>query len=310
MLPRIAARGNRMIRIAALCLALAAAAGCSVREYAMNRAGDALAGGGDVFAAEADPELARAAAPFSLKLMESLLAEVPAHSGLLTAAAGGFAQYSYAFVQQDADEAEARDVLAAVALRARARGLYIRARNYALRALDARHAGFAAELERDPQRALARLSRADVEALYWLTVASAAVVSLSKDSAQAIAELPRIDQLVQRLRVIDPDFGHGALHAFLISYEMARPGSRGAEARAREHFEHALRLSQRQKAAPFVALAEGVCVQEQNKQEFAALLEQALALDPGRRPEWRLENLVMQRRARWLLSRTEQLFLE
>lgn len=299
-----------MIRIVALSLALAVAQGCSVREYAMNRAGDALAGGGDVFAAEDDPELVRAAAPFSLKLMESLLAEIPGHSGLLTAAASGFTQYSYAFVEQDADEAEARDVLAAAALRERARRLYARARDYALRSLDARHAGFAAELERDPKRALARLSRADAQALYWLTVASAAVLSLSKDSAQAIAELPRIDRYVERLRAIDPDFGHGALHAFLISYETARPGGRGAGARAREHFEHAVRLSQRQKAAPFVALAESLCVSEQRKDEFTALLGEAIALDPARRPEWRLENLVMQRRARWLLSRTEQLFLE
>lgn len=299
-----------MIRIAALCAALAVAQGCSVREYAMNRAGDALAGGGDVFAAEDDPELVRAAAPFSLKLMESLLAGIPAHSGLLTAAAGGFTQYSYAFVQQDADEAEARDVLAAAALRERARRLYARARDYALRSLEARHTGFAAGLERDPKRALARLSRADAEALYWLTVASAAVASLSKDSAHALAELPRIDALVGRLRALDPDFGDGAVHAFLISYEMARPGGRGAGARAREHFEHAVRLSQGQKAAPFVALAEGLCVQEQRKQEFTALLGEAIALDPARRPEWRLENLVMQRRARWLLSRTEQLFLE
>jgi predicted anti-sigma-YlaC factor YlaD len=299
-----------MIRIAALCLALAFAQGCSVRQYAMSRVGDALAGGGDVFAAEDDPELARAAAPFSLKLMESMLAEIPAHAGLLTAAASGFAQYSYAFVQQDADEAEARDVLAAAALRERARRLYIRARDYALRALEARHPGFAAELERDPKRALARLSRAAVLALYWLTVASAAVVSLSKDSAHAIAELPRIDQLVQQLQAIDPEFGEGALQAFLISYEMARPGSRDADARARQHFEHAVRLSQRQKAAPFVALAESLCVREQKKDEFTALLGEAIALEPARRPEWRLENLVMQRRARWLLSQTEHLFID
>jgi predicted anti-sigma-YlaC factor YlaD len=299
-----------MIRTVVLCFALAAAQGCSVREYAMNRVGDALAGGGEGFAAEDDPELVRAAAPFSLKLMESLLAEAPRHPALLAAAASGFAQYSYAFVQQDADEAESRDVHGARALRERARSLYRRARDYGLRALDARHPGFAAGLDRNPGQALARLSRADAQTLYWTTVASAAVVALSKDSAQAIAELPRIDQLVERLRIIDPDLGHGALHAFLISYEMARPGGQEAQARAREHFERAVRLSEGQKAGPFVALAESVCVESQNKREFIALLERAIALDPARRPEWRLENLIMQRRARWLLSQTEQLFID
>jgi hypothetical protein len=39
------------------------------------------------------------------------------------------------------------------------------------------------------------------------------------------------------------------------------------------------------------------------------LLHQALAINPDLKPEWRLANLVMQRRAKWLLSRTDQLFL-
>ena len=47
---------------------------------------------------------------------------------------------------------------------------------------------------------------------------------------------------------------------------------------------------------------------EQNRAEFDALLARALAVDVDRRPEWRLANLVAQRRARWLLSRTEALF--
>lgn len=297
-----------MIRIFALWLALVAAPGCSVREYAINNLGDALAEGGAGLAAEDDPELVRAAAPFSLKLMESLLAAAPGHASLLAAASSGFAQYSYAFVQQDADEAEASDVRAARALRARARGLYARARDYGIRALEARHAGFADELRSDPQRALERLSRADGQVLYWMTVASAAVVGLSKDSAQALSELPRIDAQVERLRTLDPDLGDGALHSFLITYEMARPGSRDAVARAREHFERAVRLSEGLRAGPFVAMAESVCVETQSRNEFVALLERAVALDTARRPQWRLENLVMQRRARWLLSQTDQLF--
>ncbi|MBI1722937.1 MAG: hypothetical protein HYR48_03390, partial [Gemmatimonadetes bacterium] len=36
----------------------------------------------------------------------------------------------------------------------------------------------------------------------------------------------------------------------------------------------------------------------------------ALAIDPDARLEWRLANLIMQRRALWLLSRAEQLFLD
>src|SRR6516165_4164132 len=51
--------------------------GCSIRRMAVNKVGDALAGSGTTFAADDDPELIKAAAPFSLKLMESLLEESP-----------------------------------------------------------------------------------------------------------------------------------------------------------------------------------------------------------------------------------------
>lgn len=117
--------------------------GCqTVKRAAVNQLGDALASGGTTFAADDDPEIIRAAAPFSLKLMESLLAESPNHRGLLLATASGFTQYGYAFVQQEADELEEKDLAAASALRDRARRLYLRARGYGLRALEATHPGF------------------------------------------------------------------------------------------------------------------------------------------------------------------------
>ena len=301
----------RFTRAAAVALVLLAAltSGCSIRSYAVNRAGDALAASGSGFGADDDPELIRAAAPFSLKLMESILAEAPRHAGLLAAASSGFTQYSFAFVQADADEVEGRDVAAARALRTRARALYYRARDYGLRALEVQHPGFRAELEAEPAPALAQLTREDSVPLYWATIAWAAAIALSKDSPSAIAGLRTVDRMVERLRDLDPDMGHGALHAFLISYEMGRPGARSAETRARSHFEQAVRLSAGQKAGPYVAYAESVCVALQNRREFVSMLEHATAIDPAARPEWRLENAVMQRRARWLQTQADQLFL-
>lgn len=39
--------------------------GCSVKRYAINQLGNALAASGTTFAADEDPELIRAAVPFS-----------------------------------------------------------------------------------------------------------------------------------------------------------------------------------------------------------------------------------------------------
>jgi predicted anti-sigma-YlaC factor YlaD len=58
-----------------------------------------------------------------------------------------------------------------------------------------------------------------------------------------------------------------------------------------------------------VSYAEAVMVTSQDRAQFESLLKRALAINPDLRPEYRLVNLVMQRRARWLLGRIDELFL-
>ena len=295
---------------AAAALAGLLATGCSIRKMAVNKLGDALAGGGTTFASDDDPELVKAAVPFSLKLMESLLAETPNHKGLLFATASGFAQYAFAFVQQDADEMEEKDLSAATQIRVRARKLYLRARGYGLRGLEVTHPGFERALRGNPAAAVRVAKAKDVPLLYWTAVSWAAAIAISKDNPDLIANLPIVEALIDRALELNESYDHGAIHSFLITYEMSRPGGEGKpEDRAREHFERALALSGGQLAGPLVALAEAVAVKNQNVGDFKQLLERALAIDPDAKPEWRLVNLVMQRRARWLLSRTDELFL-
>jgi predicted anti-sigma-YlaC factor YlaD len=284
--------------------------GCSVKRLAVNKLGNALAGGGTTFASDDDPELVKAAAPFSLKLMESLLAESPRHEALLFASASGFAQYSYAFVQQDADEMEEKDLAAAEAMRERARRLYLRARNYGLRGLEVRYRGFEKALRADAKQAVAATRAKDVPLLYWTAVSWAGAISLSKDNPDLIAELPIVEAMIDRALVLDERFGDGAIHSFLISYEMSRPGGTGEPAaRSKQHFERAMELSGGHLAGPLVSYAEAVSVQQQDLKGFESLLNRAIAIDPDAKPEWRLVNLVTQRRAKWLLSRTDELFL-
>ena len=286
------------------------AAGCSIQKMAVNKLGDALAGGGTTFASDDDPELVKAAVPFSLKLMESLLAESPKHRGLLFATASGFTQYAFAFVQQDADELEEKDLVASAAIRARARKLYLRGRNYGLRGLELNHPGFE-KLLRGNAGGATRVAKAnDVPLLYWTAVSWAAAIANSKDNPDLVGDLPIVEALIDRALELNESYDHGAIHSFLITYEMSRQGVAGQpEVRSRKHFERAMELGGGQLAGPLVALAEAVSVRNQNVTEFKELLDRALAINPDTKPEWRLVNLVMQRRARWLVSRIDELFL-
>jgi predicted anti-sigma-YlaC factor YlaD len=284
---------------------------CSLERYAVNRLGDALAGSGSTFAQDDSPELIRAATPFSLKLMESLLEESPEHRGLLLAAARGFTQYGYAFIEQEADVVEDEDLVRAMELRRLARRLYLRARDYGLRGLETSHEGIGEHLFRYPEEAIERFVIDDVPLIYWTAAAWGAAISLSKDDPDLIADLPQVEALIYRALDLDEAYDHGAIHVFLIALESGRPGGapEGLE-RARLHFQRAVDLSEEMMAAPLVAMAENVSVSTQEREEFMDLLNRALAIDVDTRPEWRLSNLVMQRRASWLLSRMDDLFLE
>jgi predicted anti-sigma-YlaC factor YlaD len=295
-----------------VCLLAVVATGCSVQRFAVNRLGDALAGTGGTFAADNDPELVREAVPFSLKLMESLLAESPDHRGLLLASCRSFTQYGYAFVQQDADELEVTDLARSQELKLRARNLYLRARDYGLRGLETRYRNFTKDLRRDPVGTVKRVTRQDdVPLLYWTAASWGAAISLAKNNPDLVADLNLVEALIDRAAALDADYDCGAIHGFLINYELARPGAaRGADERAKRHFDRVVELTGGQSAGPFVTYAEAVTVARQNRAEFESLLNRALAVNVEARPEWRLQNMVLQRRARWLLSRKDELFSE
>jgi len=299
------------MRAAGLLLAALLMAGCGIKRLAVNQLGDALAGGGTVFSGDDSPELIRAATPFSLKLMESLLAENPGHRKLLLASSRGFTQYAYAFVKQDADELEDEDIDRALEIRGEAKRLLLRARDYGLRALEVDHRGFGELLRKDPVKAAGAVGKRDIDRLYWTGASWGAAISLAKDDAGLIGDLPIVEALMERVLALDEAYDNGAAHGFFIAYEMSKPGDAAeAEKRARKHFDRAVELSDGMDAAPYLSLAEAVAIPGQDKKAFEELLGKALEIDIEARPELKLSNTVFQRRARWLLSRKDRLFLE
>jgi predicted anti-sigma-YlaC factor YlaD len=275
-----------------------------------NGIGNAISSGPDVFGSDNDPELVRDALPFGLKTMESLLLTVPKHRGLLLTTCKGFTEYAAAFVQMEADRIEPGDYAAANEMRERALKLYLRGRDYGLRGLALRNRGIGTQLQLDPKVAAARIGIKDVPMLYWTAAAWGSAISLGKDRADLLADLPAVRALVERGLVLDEGYDGGAIHEAMIILEALPPAMGGSPDSARLHFERAVALSKGARASPYVTMAQSVSVLTQNRAEFDRLLHQALAVDPDRDPTQRLATLVLQRRARMLLQREDDLFLE
>lgn len=288
-----------------------ALSGCSLRKVAVDAVGSAIAGSGTSYAREEDPELAAAAAPFGLKTVEGLLDVSPRNEGLLLSAASSFTQYAYAFVQCEADYAEAKDLSRATELRARAKKLYRRALGYGLRGLEVRHPDFQVRLRADAASAVTELGKKDVPLVYWTAASWGAAISLSKEDPEMTADQGLVEALALRALALDEGFSAGALHDFFIAWDGGRPVSAGGSPqRAREHLDRALALSGGHRAAPLISYAESVLVAAQSRPAFEETLKKALAIDPDAEPEFRLANLIAQKRARWLLARAADLFLD
>jgi predicted anti-sigma-YlaC factor YlaD len=292
------------------CVVLLAGPGCSVKRFALTRVANSFAETGDTFEADDDPELVGAALPFSLKLMESLAAQVPDHQGVRLACARGFTSYGYAFVQQPAELLDG-DLSARDAAYARARGLYARGLAYGLAALDRSYPSFSTRLREEPTAAVAAVRREHVPLLYWTAASLGLAVSLSVEDAAMLGRLREVDALLARALDLDEAWGRGALHEFAITLEGSRPpDGRRDPAAARAHYARALALSGGRRASLFVTYAEGIAVREQNAMEFRGALDRALAVDPAASRQDRLTNLLARRRARWLLSRQADLILD
>ncbi len=303
-------RAARLATAAIVLVGLWTAPGCSVRKFAITRVANALTAGSSVWARDDDPELVRDAVPFALKTFESLLETVPEHRPLLLSSCSGFTQYAYAFVETDAELIESESYREARRLRERALKLYLRGRDYCLRSLELRCPGIGERILLEPEPAVAACRERDVELLYWTGAAWGSAVSLGKDRPEIVADLPAVTALMRRALELDEDYGDGAIHEVLVVLESLGSNLGGSVERAREHYRRAVELSGGRRASTHLALAESVAVPQQDRTEFTHLLELALAVDPDGDPDSRLQNVIVQRRARHLLERADELFFE
>ena len=279
-------------------VALILAAACSPKQMALNRMAAALASASSVYESDNDPEFVRLAAPSTLKTVEMLLKDAPGNTRLLLTACSGFTQYSYGFLQVDA-ELRAPDAAAANELRTRAANMYQRARGYCLRGLEIRHPGLTvAALGSDPAAALKGATLQDVPWLYWTAASWGAELSLAPDRLRRVTELTSVRALLNRAKALDERWENGAIYEALIAFDGLPALLGGSPAAARADFDRAMELSQGKSVFAYVALAATMTDAAEKKK----LLEAAVAIDAATLTSRRLTNLIAQRYARALLN--------
>lgn len=281
---------------------------CFLRSRAIDTLADVLAESEKSYLSDDDPELIAAALPFNLKTIETLLESEPNHRGLLLSATTAFTLYAYGFVEPEAQLAEEEDFRHAETIWLRAANLYRRAFQYGFRGLEVHHPGFGENLRREPKTAVSTLKKEDVPLAVWTASALGSAIGILQDDPEMTADIMAVGTLLERALELDEGFEEGTIHELLVNYEAQRVG--GSMEKAREYYRRASELSKGRRCSIWLTWAENISISEQNRQEFEEMMERILAFDVSSSPEYRLMNLLTQRRARSLQERIDELFLE
>jgi predicted anti-sigma-YlaC factor YlaD len=285
---------------------------CSINKLAVNLVAKTLSSGDStVFTGEEDPQLVADALPFALKLYESLLEQTPENEELLLTTGSIFAMYANAFVQTPASMLPEREYEQQQRMLQRAKKLYLRGRGYLLQALELRYPGFGESLEAgDLEAALEPTVGEDVPLLFWTSASWLGAFSTDTFDMELLLNLSKPIALLNRALELDEAWSEGMIHDTLISIYGSLPEAMGgSQEKARYHFEKAVEYSGSNSPSPYVALASTVSVANQDVEEFQQLLGRALAIDPEDNADNRLQILLSQQKARWLLDHVEDFFL-
>ena len=153
----------------------------------------------------------------------------------------------------------------------------------------------------------------DIQDLYWLAAALGGTIQSSRGADPfALVYIPTIGKLLETAINLNQEWGNGKLYSAMMSYTTVRPDlSRDVlDNSLNFYFEKAVKYSDSLDASIFVSYAESVHKPKQEKKEYIDKLNFVIEMDLDKGSQNEINNIISKRRATWLLSKTEDYFLE
>jgi hypothetical protein len=285
-----------MKRIVVVTLVLVSLAGCAT---VVRKASDSLAEnlGAAVLNSE-DPATVRDGLPAYLLLLDGLIAgQRPGESGnasVLLAAAKLNSAYAGNFTGDD---------------KPRAQRLARKAFNYATRAACLQDKPLCASLEGDPDQ-FAKVVAGDTntDLMYVLAGSWAGYLQANSEDWSAIADLPKIESLLNRVVQLAPSHDQGQPYVYLGVLNSLRPEAIGGKPElGRRNFEKAIELSGGKNLYAKTLFAEFYARLVFDQELHDKLLNDVISADPVA-PGFTLTNTLAQDRAKKLLESGKDYF--
>ncbi len=272
-------------------------AGCSMAKLSVRASLPLMQGSLVAMNQETDLGLAKTAMPANLIMVEGLIEADPDNVQLRLYAAQGLYSYAYGFIEDDDPK--------------RASDLYRRGLRHAQRALQLQ--GLNADILRarrdDLERAVAKLDKDAVPALFWGASCLAKWMFMNRDNPEIIALLGQATVLMNRVLQLDENYYFGGAHAYFGAYYGSlAPMFGGDYARSRRHFDAARQVTSGKLLIIDVMLAEYLARQTQDLRLFHDKLSAVIAAPSDLYPEMALSNRIAQQKAKRLLGKEKEWF--
>lgn len=282
---------------------------CGMKKMATNIIGSIATDGMVAVESEEDLVFAKASSPALIKTLEVLSYGNPRDVGTLTLLSKAYGQYAFGFLEDEILRAHGKDTELSAA-KAKARLFYKRGRDFGLKSLTAKGPMKSAmQLPfQEFKRSLAKLGKKDVPRLFWTAFNWASYLNLSLEDPQAIADLPRIEAIIDRVIELDPKYYYGSAHTLKGVIAATRPKMLGGNPElADSEFQKAIGVSSMYLMTK-VMYAEYYAKQIQDRPLFQRVLTEVLNADVKLLPEQMLANELALQRAKLLLSMEKELF--
>jgi tetratricopeptide (TPR) repeat protein len=283
--------GSRMVVLLALFLT-----GCSMKVLTVRSMDPIMDDMRTAVNRNTDVDLLRDAMPASIIQLDGFIVAAPDDKLILRGAEAYFG-YANAFVE-DTDKK-------------RAGLLYLKARDYGLRVLKG-SSQFSKTLD-GPEPAFKEMlygfGAGDVPALFWTANSWLAWIGLNPDDPQALMDLPKVIDMLERVVEIDETFYYGSTHAALGAYYASLPKMLGDKTlKAKQHFDKAFEISGGKMLLMYYLYAKFYAYQVQDRDLFVKTLEKIIQTPSDKYPDMAFANELAKRKAKVLLDNVDMYF--
>ncbi len=245
---------------------------------------------------QSDITLVEQGTPAYLLLIDGMLQNSKQNRDLLLAAAQAYAGYASLLSDEEQDRA------------AYASG---KAKGYALQALELTPPF--QEVRGKPlevfQERLNQTGKDQVPVLFWVGNIWGSWIATSTEGAEAMADLPWVEALMERVLQLDPGYYYGGPHLFAAILLAARPEPFGGNLKkAEEHFRKAQEYGRGKFLMTDVYFAEYYARKTLNRELFISTLKKVLETPASIEPDLTLPNTLAQRKAKKLLAQVDEFF--